>query len=808
MGTMPEKKTLTVQRVLALVIAYITLSVGGGVAASLFLLPAVFGANSVAKAVIPSLSVEGIDFDVTSLPQKSTMYASDGTTKITEFWDQNREVVPLKKISKYMQQAVVAREDRRFFTHGGVDVQGVFRAFVQTYMKGDHQGGSSLTQQYVKNVLILQAQQDDDPIAQYHASEDTIARKMREMLISVQMEKQYSKPEILQGYLNIAQFGGNSLYGVQAAAKRYFNTTADQLNIVQSATIAAITKNPNAYDPSVESNQPESEKQRNIVLQLMNEQGYISDAEYQEAVNTPLADTLDVQPISTGCMAADYDAGYFCDYVVHKILNSKEFGKTSEDREKLLKEGGLKIVTTLDIDANTLLNETARNTIPPEDSSGMEIVMASVKPGTGEVLGFGLNRTYDATEAAQNDQTRDSMNYAVDREDGGGMGFSIGSSWKPVNLVAWMEAGHSVNENLQTSTRYSTSLFACDRYTGGTDTWNVTNAITNGTVNPETPALALARSHNTTQASMGSIVGLCKIADTATELGYHDANTGETLDKTSSFVPAMMVGNVNVSPLTMASIFAVYASNGVQCDPIALKQVTDVDGNDIKVPSANCHQAVDPEIIQTLAWAMNQGVVRPDGAGGVAQLANGRKTFLHGFDKAPQGFHTVPCFSGIFSIPWPGAADIGAVHQFERMAGTLVQECGVPQEMRIGAVALHLFLQNGIQIDGIIQGIETGKSLVVKKQICSAVLVVIFMELFQGLFRRFLEQPFCPVSFFKVFNSLLPLLRETGEFLPSARACCCGGVDASAGTAFRRPAILPPEKERKRICSFRQTTSK
>ena len=120
MGTMPEKKTLTVQRVLALVIAYITLSVGGGVAASLFLLPAVFGANSVAKAVIPSLSVEGIDFDVTSLPQKSTMYASDGTTKITEFWDQNREVVPLKKISKYMQQAVVAREDRRFFTHAAL----------------------------------------------------------------------------------------------------------------------------------------------------------------------------------------------------------------------------------------------------------------------------------------------------------------------------------------------------------------------------------------------------------------------------------------------------------------------------------------------------------------------------------------------------------------------------------------------------------------------------------------------------------------------------------------------------------------
>ena len=219
------------------------------------------------------------------------------------------------------------------------------------------------------------------------------------------------------------------------------------------------------------------------------------------------------------------------------------------------------------------------------------------------------------------------MNYAVDREDGGGMGFAVGSAWKPVNLVAWMEAGHSVNENLQTSTKYSTSLFSCDRYPGGTDSWSVANALSSGTVNPETPALALARSHNTTQASMGSVIGLCKMADAATEVGYHDANTGETIDKTSSFVPAMLVGNVNVSPLTMASIFAVFASNGVQCDPIALKEVTDSDGNDIKVPSANCHQAVDPEIIQTVAWAMNQGVTRTDGASREAQLANNRKTF-------------------------------------------------------------------------------------------------------------------------------------------------------------------------------------
>ena len=227
MGHMPKKNSLTARRALALLLAYLTLCICGGVVVSLMVMPAVFGANNMAKALSPSLTVEGIDFDVTGLPQKSTLYASDGKTVIASFYAQNREVVPIKNISVYMQRAVVAREDRRFFEHAGVDVQGVMRAFVKTYVaKGDTQGGSSLTQQYVKNVLMVKAREDDDPIAEYHASEDTVARKLREMLIAVQMEKKYSKYEILQGYLNIAQFGSGSLYGVEAAAKRYFNTNA------------------------------------------------------------------------------------------------------------------------------------------------------------------------------------------------------------------------------------------------------------------------------------------------------------------------------------------------------------------------------------------------------------------------------------------------------------------------------------------------------------------------------------------------------------------------------------------------------
>ncbi len=629
MGSMPKKKTLTARRVLTLVLAYITLCVGGGVATSVFLLPAVLGANSVAKAVIPSLTVEGIDFDVTSLPQRSTFYYNDGKTEFADFYTQNREVVPLKKISKAMQQAVVAREDKRFFDHSGVDVQGVLRAFVQTYLKGgDQQGGSTLTQQYVKNVLATQAREDDDPIAEYHASEDTIARKLREMLIAVQIEKKYSKAEILQGYLNIAQFGRNSLCGVEMAAKRYFNVSAADLNVVQAATIAAITKNPQNFDPSVEANQEEAENQRNIVLKLMYDQGFISsEKEYKEAVNTPLKDTLNIQDVSSGCQAAANNTGFFCSYVVNQILKNKAFGKDSEAREKLLKEGGLKIVTTLDQNANDAAMKAANDTVPADDPTGFEVMIAAIKPGTGEILAFGINRTYDATDDAKNDETKTSMNYMVDEEDGGGMGFNVGSTWKPINLVAWMQQGHSINESLVTSTSYAMSKFSCNDYYFTGRAWSVQNSG-GGTTSPETPLQGLIKSHNTTQASMASTIGLCSIADAAKQMGYHNATANATdIYSANSFQPPMTIGTVQASPLTMANVYATLGANGVECTPIAITKVTDRSGSDVKVPSANCHQAISSEIAQTTAYALNQGVVVSGGEAATTQLDGGRKTF-------------------------------------------------------------------------------------------------------------------------------------------------------------------------------------
>ena len=414
---MPEqKKSMSVRRFFTLLLAYLIFCIAGGVVVSGFLSPVVFGINAASRNLMPALKTDNIDFNVNDLPQQSRLYASDGHTVIATFYAQNRIVVPIKDVSGYMQKAVVAREDRRFFEHAGVDTQGVLRAFIQTYIKqGDTQGGSSLTQQYVKNVLMSQAAENNDPIAEYHAQEETIARKMREMLIAVQMEKKYSKAEILQGYLNIAQFGTN-VYGVESAARRYFSKSAKDLDPGEAATIAAVTKNPARFDPTV--NVKASQEQRDIVLDLMRQENYITQRQYDEYKAKPLDQMLHVQSADAGCQAAG-DAAFFCDYVTKQILNSKEFGKSQEERNKLLKEGGLDIYTTMDVNANAAAMKAARDTIPVDDPTGFEVTMAAIRPGTGEVLGFGINRIYDATQNSGGG-TRTAINYAVDQQDGGG----------------------------------------------------------------------------------------------------------------------------------------------------------------------------------------------------------------------------------------------------------------------------------------------------------------------------------------------------------------------------------------------------
>jgi membrane peptidoglycan carboxypeptidase len=194
------------------------------------------------------------------LPQQTRIFAADGTLLAT-IYNQNRVVVPLRAISPLLQHAIVAIEDERFYDHKGVDLRGLARAVVSDAKGGTVQGGSTLTQQYVKNVLLLTATTDDQRAA---ATERTPARKLREMRLALGLEKVWSKQQILEGYLNIAYFGSGA-YGAEAASERYFGVHASQLTLPQAATLAGIVQSPVSYDPR--RNPQLSQKRRDVVLQ-------------------------------------------------------------------------------------------------------------------------------------------------------------------------------------------------------------------------------------------------------------------------------------------------------------------------------------------------------------------------------------------------------------------------------------------------------------------------------------------------------------------------------------------------------------
>ena len=596
---------LTVRRCLVLLLAFALLCTAGGLVLSGLYMPLAFGINSVTNSSLVPQGTQSVDMELSKLPQQSKMYARDGKTLIATFYDQNRVVVALKDIAEPMQKAVVAREDHRFLEHTGIDPQGIARAFVQTYVRhGATQGGSTLTQQYVKNALMDQAIEANDPIAEYHAHEETVARKLREMLISIQLERHHSKEEILQGYLNIAQFGVGT-YGVEAAARRYFSKSAKDLTLGESATIAAVTKNPAAYDPTRDAK--ESEHQRNIVLSQMQRYGFASAKDVAAAKKISVAASLHVSNTPVGCESAG-NAAYFCDYVMRVMLNSDQFGKTAEERRRLLYQGGLKIVTTLDKQAQDDSYAQIVKYDPVNDRSGIETMLTAVKPGTGEILAMAQNRNYSTTT---NNGTSTSINYNVDQRWGGGSGFAIGSSFKIINLVAWMQAGRKISIPMANPTVYPIDSFPCATKTH--QIWNLHD--TTGGAAFESPLQGLVMSHNTTQASMAQKIGLCKIADAATALGYQNAIAGQQ-DIHDTMTPTMVIGTLNTSPLSMANVYATVGANGVHCNPIALRSITDSAGKTVKVPSANCTQAIPKDIAQTAAYALNQAVTR-----GVAQPA-------------------------------------------------------------------------------------------------------------------------------------------------------------------------------------------
>lgn len=602
-------RTMSATQLVALLLAFVLAAGAGGVLTAGLVIPLVASANAAADSTVQLFDEVPDELEPGPLSQQSRIYAANGKLLGT-FYAQNRILVPIEKVSQPMQDAVVAIEDERFWEHGGVDMRGITRALANNLGQNNTQGASTITQQYVKNVLIEQALVDDDPFGVLDAKEDSISRKLREAKLAIALEKKMDKREILQGYLNVAQFGSKSVYGVETAARYYFSKSAKDLTVVEAATIAGVTKAPGTFDPTV--NPEKAEERRNAVLANMWKLGYIDRTEWDEAKATPIEDTLHVRPVKIGCQAAG-NAAFFCDYVIKEIMSSPAFGETRDDRRQLLYRGGLKIKTTLDPKMQRAAYQSISKAVPVDDSSGLEAAIVSVEPGTGEIKAMAQNVPYKSPQDDEGARTT-SVNYSAGPAYGASRGFQVGSNFKPVVLAEWLRSGHTLNDFVSgNKVTYNVSNFQTPCLESGlaNEEWKPANSE-GVQFGPMSVLKATYLSINTAYAAMGSQLNLCELRDTAWDMGFRPTNSGvqrkviPNPEKSDIDIQApMVVGTQESSPLSMAAMYATLASGGTYCEPIAITKVTGPGGTEYEVPSANCDKnALPSNVANTVVSAM------------------------------------------------------------------------------------------------------------------------------------------------------------------------------------------------------------
>ena len=575
-------------------------------------LPAVAFTNLGVNALQDVISIDlPKKFEINNYMERSNVYAVNSAGQnvlLASFFDQNREVVDWDNVSTFMKDASVATEDPRFYEHGGIDVQGLARAIVVNAQGKDIQGGSSITQQFIKNILIQEAEKISDPTkrqaAYKKATEQSITRKVTEMQYALAVEKKYSKKDILLGYFNIVGFGGQ-IYGVQAASQYYYGIPAKDLNLNQSATLTAILNSPNEFridKPDQESNNAadgyaETKKRRDYVLSRMLTEGYITQEQYDTTVAEPITPVI-TQP-STGCVTAG-GAAYFCDYVTKIIENDPVFGKTPEARKQLLQQGGLQIYTTLNVDVQASAEQAMAANVPQTVSElQLGAAVSSIENKTGRILAMAQNKKYTQDPlVAATDPAYSAINYNTDFAYGGSTGFQTGSTYKLVTLVNWLENGHKVYETVNNKGVVTEMTNTCDpsgKWTGNYEFKNADGSRGSwGSVYYGTQ-----QSLNSTFIGMAQKLDLCSIDATAKKLGIHRAD-GNPLN----IGPAAVIGTNEIAPLSMANAYGTIADGGTHCNPIAIDKVIDKNGKSLEVPQSDCVAVVNPDVAAAINSVM------------------------------------------------------------------------------------------------------------------------------------------------------------------------------------------------------------
>jgi len=573
----------TVRLALFLVVSVLAGAVVAGLA-----LPFVGGVGTAAKAAAVNFNNLPDTLAAPVLPQRSLIYTSDHKLLATVY-SQNRVAVPLSAISLPMQHAIIALEDSRFYTHGAIDPTGVLRALVANLSGGGIvQGASTLTQQYVKNVLEDTAM---TPAERQAAVAQSYSRKLREMRLAIGLEEHKTKNQILAGYLNIAYFGAGA-YGVQAAAERYFSENASQLTTVQAATLAAIVQSPQYLDPLI--NPAANELRRNVALDKMLAQGYITQAAHDRAVATRVSATL--RPSAPPGDCATSFAPYFCDYVLYTLTSDPAFGPTPAARLALLQTGGLTITTTLSSTDQAVADAAVEAHVPYTDPSDKVAALSTVQPGTGDIVAMTENRKWGISGAGYS-----TINFNVPAADGyfggGSYGAQGGSTFKAFTLAAALDEGLPPSlayyaPNRSPAQGYD-GYIGCQGENLGSWVLQNTSSFEQGTFNMAT---GVAGSINTYFAQLERRTGVCRPVQIATALGVTQGN-----GKPLSEVPAFTLGAEEVTPLQMAAAYATFAAHGTYCAPRAILGLMDRFGRQMRVPPPHCTQALWPTVADGVA---------------------------------------------------------------------------------------------------------------------------------------------------------------------------------------------------------------
>ena len=377
------------------------------------------------------------ELEVGEISHTSKIYDANGH-QIARFYTENREDVALRNVAPLMRKAIVAIEDSRFFQHGAIDLEGTSRALINNLLGNDTQGGSSITQQLIKLILIEKA---DTKAQLAAATEQSYTRKIRELQYAMSYEQNHSKSEILEDYLNIAFFGDGA-YGIKIAARHYFSVKPADLSLAQSALLAGLVQNPTRFNPT---QYPDlALERRNIVLQRMAELDIVSRQQAHRAMTESLG--LDPTNFSNGCVTSP--APFFCDYVHSYLLANPALGKTRREREDTLRTGGLTIHTTVDLRFQRAADQAVRDRVNPTDLAigGMAMVV----PGTGEVKALSQSRPMGNNVRAG--QTY--LNFVVPKEYGDANGFQGGSTFKVFTLSSALKQGYPLSTSFTAPSPY------------------------------------------------------------------------------------------------------------------------------------------------------------------------------------------------------------------------------------------------------------------------------------------------------------------------------------------------------------------